>query len=89
VARSPHASGRKAACAAAEEARQWGADCVFVGTPWLAVDADPRAPGCLITSLVANSPCTIEVVRAPMRATAGAFPPATHAHFHAAAAGAS
>ena len=68
-----------------EEARRWDADCVFVGTTRLAVEADGRAPGCLLTSLVANSPCTIEVVRAPVRATAGAFLPAAHAHSPAAA----
>jgi nucleotide-binding universal stress UspA family protein len=71
-----------------EEARRWDADCVFVGAPGRVVAADPRGPGCLITSLVANSPCTIEVARAPMQATAGAFLPAAHVPFHAAAAGA-
>src|SRR5918993_416196 len=35
-----------------EEARRWDADCVFVGAPGGAVAADPRGPGCLITSLV-------------------------------------
>jgi len=55
-----------------EEAGRWGADCIFVGARAREVEANPRAPCCLITSLVANSPCTIEVARAPMRVTAGA-----------------
>lgn len=71
-----------------EEARQWDADCVFVGAPARAVEADQNGHGCLLTSLVANLPCTLEVARAPMRATAGAFLLSAYATFHAAAAGA-
>jgi nucleotide-binding universal stress UspA family protein len=71
-----------------EEARQWDADCVFVGAPARAVEADQHGHGCLLTSLVANLPCTLEVARAPMRATAGAFLTSAYATFHAAAAGA-
>ena len=71
-----------------EEARQWDADCVFVGAPARAVEADQHGHGCLLTSLVANLPCTLEVARAPMRTTAGAFLTSAYATFHAAAAGA-
>jgi hypothetical protein len=47
-----------------------------------------RAHGCLITSLVAGSPCSVEVARSPMRASAGASQPLVHAPLLAAAAGA-
>ena len=69
----------------AEEAGRWGADCIFVGTHGHDGEAGQRIPVGLITSLVASSPCSVEVARSSMRATAGAFVPIAHAPVQAAA----
>ena len=56
-----------------EEASSWGADCIFVGANAREARDDLNAHDCLITSLVAGSPCSVEVARSPTRAAAGAF----------------
>jgi nucleotide-binding universal stress UspA family protein len=45
------------------KARDWGADCVFVGATG-AGGADERSLGSAATHIVMHSPCTVEVVRA-------------------------
>jgi nucleotide-binding universal stress UspA family protein len=75
-------------CALVEEAVRWRADCIFVGTHGRDSEADQHSPGGLITALVAGSPCSVEVARSSMRATAGAFVPIARAPVRAAAAGA-
>jgi nucleotide-binding universal stress UspA family protein len=46
-----------------EEAREWAADCIFVGA--LGFDAALRRSGLgsVATGLVTNAPCTVEIVR--------------------------
>lgn len=68
-----------------EEAGRWGADCIFVGTHGRDGEAEQRIPADLINALVASSPCSVEVVRTPMRATAGACVPIIRAPVQAAA----
>ena len=65
-----------------------GADCIFVGANAREAGDDLNAPDCLITSLVAGSPCSVEVARSPMGAAAGAFLSLARAPLLATAAGA-
>lgn len=66
-------------CALVEEAVRWRADCIFVGTHGRDGKADQHSPGGLINALIAGAPCSVEVARSTMRATAGAFVPVAHA----------
>jgi nucleotide-binding universal stress UspA family protein len=59
-----------------EEAREWGADCIFVGPDGHSTEIDQRGQGgATVTSLAVNAPCSVEVAREPLWATAGAFIP--------------
>jgi len=66
-----------------EEAGRRGADCIFVGTDGREEDARLSRPPSLITSLVASSPCSVEVARYPMAVSAGAFVPIARAAIQA------
>ena len=55
-----------------DEAGRWGADCIYFGTHAGGVEPRQHGPGSLVSELVASSPCSVEVVRSPVRTTAGA-----------------
>ena len=72
-----------------EEARLWGADCIFVGPNGHVTEIDERGQGgATVTSLVVNAPCSVEVAREPLWATAGAFIPFARAVNNSASVGA-
>lgn len=62
-----------------EEAGRLGADCIFVGMHGRSGDARGSGPNNFITSLVANSNCTVEVARSFMMVSTGAFVPSARA----------
>jgi nucleotide-binding universal stress UspA family protein len=53
----------RAARVLAEEARSWGADCVFVGSRSFSSAFERLRLGSVSTALAENAPCTVEVVR--------------------------
>jgi len=59
-----------------EAAREWEADCIFVGSDG---KSDSRGPGPTVTSLAESAPCSVEVARKriPWAAT-GVFLPLAH-----------
>jgi nucleotide-binding universal stress UspA family protein len=58
-----------------EEAREWGADCIFVGPDGHFAWIDQRDSNNAVTSLAVSAPCSVEVARKRLRATASAFIP--------------
>jgi nucleotide-binding universal stress UspA family protein len=58
-----------------EEAREWGADCIFVGPDGHFTGMEPRDSNNAVTSLAVSAPCSVEVARERLWATAGAFIP--------------
>lgn len=50
------------------EAKNWNADCVFVGTRSLDNFLERFRLGSVSTAVVTNAPCTVEVVRPPLEA---------------------
>lgn len=58
-----------------EEAREWGADCIFVGPDGHFMGRDQRDSNNAVTSLAVSAPCSVEVARKRLWATVGAFIP--------------
>lgn len=58
-----------------EEARDWGADCIFVGPDGYFTEMNARDSNNAVTSLAVSAPCSVEVARERMWATASAFIP--------------
>jgi len=57
------------------EAREWGADCIFVGPNRRGTETEHRDSNNAVTSLVACAPCSVEVARKRLWETACAFIP--------------
>jgi nucleotide-binding universal stress UspA family protein len=70
------------------EAREWGADCIFVGPDQRLAGADQRDSDNALTSLASSAPCSVEVARERLWKTAGAFIPLPRAASNSAAVGA-
>jgi nucleotide-binding universal stress UspA family protein len=69
-------------------AREWGADCIFVGSNGHDGKSDPPGFGSVAASLAACAPCSVEVARTGLWATAGAFIPLARAASNSSAAAA-
>ena len=51
-----------------EEARKWGADCIFVGPRRFNSAFERVRLGSVSTAVVTNAPCSVEVVRSDEKA---------------------
>jgi nucleotide-binding universal stress UspA family protein len=74
--------------ALAEEAREWGADCIFVGPDGRFTGVAQRDSDHAVPSLAVSAPCSVEVARGRMWAAAGKFFPLARAANNSAPAGA-
>ena len=61
-----------------EAAREWNADCVFVGSNEHDSQISPRGADNIALSLAAGAPCSVEVARTGLLATAGSLIPLAH-----------